>query len=68
MLYCKYCDYYSEMKAKPESGEMKSYCEFADYVFTSDVEDLEIENPCKGIRYQDYMKSLDQNVRIRVSA
>ena len=68
MLYCKYCDYYSEIKTKPENDEMKSYCELADYVFTSDVEDLEIENPCEGIRYQDYLNSLNQDIRIRVSA
>ncbi|MDF2655221.1 MAG: hypothetical protein K0R19_1695 [Bacillota bacterium] len=68
MMYCKYCDYYSEMGGKPESAETKAYCEFADYIFTSDVEDIDIENPCKGITYQDYLNSMHEGLRIRVSA
>lgn len=65
MLLCKYCDYYSEMKS---SKEHRSVCEFTNRIFTSDVEDMDCEHPCKDLNYQEYLNLMEQSIDIKATA
>ena len=68
MLSCKYCDYYEEMKTKSENGKDRvSVCQFTDFMFTKDVETLEMEYPCKDMSFQDYLDSVE-NIDIKETA
>lgn len=58
MLSCKYCDYYEEMKKTTDHGNEVSVCHFTDHLFMKDVENLDIEYPCKDMSYQDYLDSV----------
>ncbi|MEL7657135.1 MAG: hypothetical protein AAGU75_14655 [Bacillota bacterium] len=61
MLSCKYCDYYEELKTKSEGGKDKvSVCQFTDFIFTKDVEAMDIEYPCKNMSFQDYLDSIQE--------
>ena len=55
MLNCKDCDYYRAIPEK-DFGEDLSACDLSDMLFLSDVEDLDIEYPCRNISYNDYLQ------------
>ena len=52
-MLCKDCDYYHEI-SKDQSGI--SFCEFADMLFLDDVENLDVEYPCKEIDFDEYLQ------------
>jgi hypothetical protein len=58
MLSCKYCDYYEEIKTTEQGNEV-SVCHFSNHIFMKDVETMDMEYPCKGMSYQDYLDSVD---------
>ena len=50
MLHCEYCNYYKVLSVHRNSGEKKtSICEYSSYVFSGEIEDLDMEYPCNSI-------------------
>lgn len=57
MLQCEYCDYYREVrKSSGAMGKTESLCEFTGFVFTRDVNELNIEHPCSLVSYRTYLE------------
>ncbi|MCX7746719.1 MAG: hypothetical protein N2645_07500 [Clostridia bacterium] len=49
MLYCKYCNYLKKVGSRNESqGPSEFICEFTNYVFTEEIEELNIDYPCNN--------------------
>lgn len=60
---CKYCDYYSELKANANGRNKNVHvCQFTNYMFTADVETLDMEYPCKDMSYQDYLMTMSKRI------
>ena len=58
---CKYCDYLKELKTKfSDSSKNVFVCQFTNYMFTADVETLDMEYPCKDVFYRDYLVAISQ--------
>jgi hypothetical protein len=55
MLECKLCDYYKVIGTNPANYDETAKCEFAGVLFSNDVETLDIEYPCRGISYDQYL-------------
>ena len=56
MLNCEYCDYFKTLHLSSEGDKKTSACEFTGFVFTRDVNDLDIEPPCSNVSYQSYLE------------
>lgn len=59
-MYCKYCDYYSELDRKNIREKHISVCKLTNYIFTEDTDLLDMEYPCKDVSYRDYENSIKQ--------
>lgn len=49
MLECKLCDYYKALNGNA------SKCGFTGVLFKDDVENLEMEYPCRNMTYDEYL-------------
>jgi len=59
---CKYCDYLKELKTKSSDSSKNVFvCQFTNYMFTTDVETLDMEYPCKDVTYQDYLRAISKS-------
>ncbi|QEY34465.1 hypothetical protein FL966_05035 [Caproiciproducens galactitolivorans] len=56
MLDCKLCNYYHAVSGKSFPGLNLGICDFSDTLFIEDVENLNIEYPCRKISYNDYLR------------
>ncbi|MFA6807769.1 MAG: hypothetical protein WCR27_02130 [Eubacteriales bacterium] len=55
MLDCKLCNYYKTISYGNNYPEKcTGMCEFTDIVFMEDVENLDIEYPCREMSLADY--------------
>jgi len=61
MLNCEYCDYFKTLHLAADSDKKTSACEFTGFIFTRDVNDLDIEPPCSNISYQSYLEKCHKN-------
>lgn len=55
-MLCKDCDYYHSFPKEKFLESHISFCEFADTLFLDDVENLEVEYPCKNIDFNEHMQ------------
>lgn len=59
MLNCEYCDYYKMLHHPSDSTKKTAACEFTNFIFTRDVNDLDIEPPCSNMSYQAYLDRIN---------
>lgn len=57
MLNCKLCDYYRSLPATDASHSHAAKCEFSGVSFFEDVENVDMEYPCRRIRFLDYLRA-----------
>ncbi len=55
-MLCKECNYYHALSGDRLSNPNISFCEFSDVLFLEDVDDLQMEYPCKEISFREYLK------------
>ena len=55
MLECKLCDYYKATGSNSASYGETTKCEFTGVLFSKNVETLDMEYPCHGISYDQYL-------------
>lgn len=70
MLECKLCNYYKTLSGHSCSNADVSKCEFTGTSFFGDVENFDIEYPCKNISYMSYLNKASEiksNVNIFMS-
>lgn len=56
MLNCKLCDYYHSLSGEDISVPDLAICDFADLLFLSDVENMDIEYPCSKLSFEAYLQ------------
>lgn len=56
MLNCKLCDYYRSLPGPEASRSHAAKCEFSGVSFFEDVENLDMEYPCRRICFSDYQR------------
>jgi len=55
MLDCKLCNYY-QTRNTLTSENNTAKCEFTGLVFVEDVENMNIDYPCKNVSFAEYQK------------
>lgn len=57
MLDCKLCNFYQAfVRDRSISYKGTARCELTDVIFMDDVENLDIEYPCRHVSLSDYLK------------
>lgn len=66
MLNCEYCDYFKSLHLA-DNDKKTSACEFTGFIFTKDVNDLDIEPPCSNMSYQSYLDRISNNKKSKTA-